>query len=160
MLNAVDSNVALLEKTQYCVNVICSIQYCVTVLLVKCSMMLTPPCLTVDVVLAKWWTVLWWCSPDIMFDLCDTIILSQRSTESSLHFVAWFLSRHALWTVGAYIHGSVPFWTMSYYYGLQLSSGHIWCIIKVKRIHLTTIWNATTKGLNTFLNKRHHFFIF
>ena len=44
-----------------------------------------------------------WCT------VCLATILSQRSPESSLDFMAWFLSWHAVWIMGPYIHRCVAF---------------------------------------------------
>jgi len=42
-------------------------------------------------------------------DLCLDTILSQRSTDNSLDFLAWFVLWHALSTMGPYIDRCVPF---------------------------------------------------
>ena len=46
-------------------------------------------------------------------DLCLDTIMSRRSTDNSFDFMAWFLLRHALSTVGPYIDRYVPFQIMS-----------------------------------------------
>ena len=44
--------------------------------------------------------------------------------------------------------------------GLRSSSRHILRIIKANRMHLTTMWSATAKGLNTYVNERFQLLIF
>jgi len=46
-------------------------------------------------------------------DLCLDTILSWRSIDNSLDFMAWFVLWHALFTVGTYIDRCVPFQIMS-----------------------------------------------
>ena len=89
-------------------------------------------------------------------DRCFDTILSRRSTDNSLDFMAWFELCHALSTVGPYIDTCVPFQIMSNQLNLpqviKLYSCTISRMISGNRMHLSSILSAKAKAVNYYVH--------
>ncbi len=86
-------------------------------------------------------------------DVCLDTILSRRSTDNSLDFMAWFVLLHALLTVGPYIDRCVPFQIMPNQLNLpQVDSScrNISRMISGNRMHLSSILSVMAKAVNTY----------
>ncbi len=88
-------------------------------------------------------------SPDLYLDT----ILSRRSTDNSLDFMAWFVLWDALLTVGPYIDRRVPFQIMSNQLSLpQVDSGQVIETSQWWSEETRSILSVMAKAVNTYVH--------